>query len=171
MKYGQVEAALVSLFEVDKPRLGAFKARIRHLRNFDCPSTEKVGTGSTAEYSEFHALQLAIALAFEQIGLSPKHSAGLAISWAAEISAKNTPGNQRFLALLPDVGDSRASSESSSSSDDGLSGLCPGAGQSLLCESAGELLRFAELMHAMSFVNVSKLVRDLEQALKQAEAA
>ena len=131
MKYGQVEIALVRLFEVDKPRLGAFKARLRHLRNFGCPSVEKVGTGSTAEYSQLHALQLAIALAIGQTGLSPKYSAGLAISWAPEISAASIecwepdgsretdgspggrivlmpPGNQRFLVLLPDVDDPAA---------------------------------------------------------------
>ena len=197
MKYGQVEAALVRLFEVDKTRLGAFKARIRHLRNSGCPSIEKVGTGSTAEYSQLHALQLAIALALGQTGLSSKHSAWLAINRAPEISV--TDGNQRFLVLLPDVDDSRANPESLNSSDlpeddelststpaayedDEAAGIgggralqtifdLPGVGQSVLCESAGKLLGFAELMHAMSFVNVSNLVRDLEQALKQVEAA
>ena len=46
-----------------------------------------------------------------------------------------------------------------------------GVGQCCPCESAGEALRLIESMHYTSVVNVSKLVRDLEQALKQTEAA
>jgi hypothetical protein len=154
MKYGQVEEAVIRQFEVDDRRLGAFKARIRHLRRFDCPSIAKSKSGGAADYSRLNAFELAIALALENVGLSPKQSAAHAFLMAPEaLGALERSGKACYLVLLPDVDDPA---------------LSPGeaGGQSIICEGEKELMGVIENMPAMGVVNVSMLVRDLDLALQ-----
>ena len=64
-----------------KPKaIGAFRARLRHLRNVGVPQLPNPGSGSPISYTHRQTLELLIALELERQGFSPKHVALLAPS-------------------------------------------------------------------------------------------
>jgi len=71
MLYKEAEAALTVVFVVPPEKMGAFRARIRHLRNLGVPAIPKPGSGQKVDYSRDHLIHLALALELEQAGLSP----------------------------------------------------------------------------------------------------
>ncbi len=77
MRYGDIESALVRIFDV-KSDIGAFKAKIRRLRSYNCPPVLMEGSGTRAEYSHDNALELAIALSLQSTWINPGRSAKIA---------------------------------------------------------------------------------------------
>jgi hypothetical protein len=71
-RYGAVEGALADILAVPAEQAGAFRARLRHLRNIGVPELPKPGTGSRISYTFEHALELLIALRLESIGTAPR---------------------------------------------------------------------------------------------------
>ncbi len=56
-----------------KPKdMGAFRARLRHLRNIGVPRLPNPGSGQPIDYSRRQALELLIALELEKSGQAPK---------------------------------------------------------------------------------------------------
>jgi hypothetical protein len=70
--YRHVEATLAGLMSVDRKSMGAFRAKLRHLRNIGVPQLPSPGSGRPIEYSRLHALELMIALELEKLGHSPR---------------------------------------------------------------------------------------------------
>jgi hypothetical protein len=75
--YRHVEAALAGLMSVNRKSMGAFRAKLRHLRNIGVPqlTSPNPGSGRPIEYSRRHALELMIALELEKLGQSPRNVA------------------------------------------------------------------------------------------------
>ena len=64
-----------------KPRaMGAFRARLRHLRNIGLPRLPSPGSGRPIDYSRQQALAMLIAVELEKVGQSPKQAARVAES-------------------------------------------------------------------------------------------
>jgi hypothetical protein len=72
LRYYHIEAALAALMGIDQNSIGAFRARLRHLRNIGVPVLPNPGSGRPIEYSRRHALELMIALELEKLGQSPR---------------------------------------------------------------------------------------------------
>jgi hypothetical protein len=73
-----MELALADVLGISTERLGAFRARIRHLRDSGVPVLPKPGTGSFIDYTAAMALELLVALQLEAVGHAPKHIARMA---------------------------------------------------------------------------------------------
>jgi hypothetical protein len=78
VRYRDLENALVAIFRVPEEGLGAFRARIRHLRNIGVPKLEKVGSGTQLIYTRKQALEMVLAIELELSGISPRLVAPLA---------------------------------------------------------------------------------------------
>jgi hypothetical protein len=85
-RYGQVEAALATVFEVEPDEMSAFRGRLRHLRNIGCPELPKVGSGQPVEFSREAAIEMMLALELATLGIAPRHAAQAAKYYATEIS-------------------------------------------------------------------------------------
>src|SRR5262245_53269509 len=73
LRYGHVELALAGLMNVAGENIGAFRARLRHLRNIGVPQQlPKPGSGQPIAYSRRQALEMLIALELEKLGQAPK---------------------------------------------------------------------------------------------------
>jgi hypothetical protein len=75
-RYRHIEKALATVFNVTEPQLGAFRARLRHLRNLGVPRTDKVGSGNSISYSRDNALELLFTLEMEALNVPPRTAAG-----------------------------------------------------------------------------------------------
>ena len=70
--YGQVEAALATACEVTPKAIGAFRARLRHLRNLGLPRLPKPGSGKHISYTERQALEMMMAVLLENHGYAAR---------------------------------------------------------------------------------------------------
>jgi hypothetical protein len=80
LRYKHVEAALAEVLKVGPKAMGAFRARLRHLRNIGLPRLPSPGSGRAIDYSRQQALAMLIAVELEKLGQSPKQAAVLAQS-------------------------------------------------------------------------------------------
>ncbi len=71
MEYRDVEARLAELHKVDEEGIGAFRARLRVLRDMNIPNMPKVGKGSRVEFSIEHLAELHLAITLSRFGLPP----------------------------------------------------------------------------------------------------
>jgi hypothetical protein len=78
LRYRQLEAALAEVTKVPPRKMGAFRARLRHLRNIGAPRLPRTGSGQPISYSPIQALELCIALQLENLGTAPKWAGRLA---------------------------------------------------------------------------------------------
>jgi hypothetical protein len=103
LQFRHVENALVRLFAVDDSCLGAFKARMRHLRNLGVPNIAKPGSGERVEYTREGVVGLALALELERLGRPPREAAWLAMAWASdpEVILAATSRAPLYLIILP----------------------------------------------------------------------
>lgn len=99
LRYKDVESGLVSLFGVPKNWLGAFRARIRHLRNIGVPELERVGSGTQLTYTRAQVLELVLAIELEQSGVTPRSVAKLA-KFAAQAFAKKPSREKIYMIVL-----------------------------------------------------------------------
>jgi hypothetical protein len=75
-----VEGALAEVMGVKPKGMGAFRARLRHLRNIGLPRLPESGSGRPIDYSRRQALAMLLAVELEKVGQSPKQAAALAES-------------------------------------------------------------------------------------------
>jgi hypothetical protein len=73
--YRQIESTLARTCRVPEADLGAFRAKLRHLRNLGIPNVEKVGSGSRAKFSRTDAIVIRLALEFAVYGVKPATTA------------------------------------------------------------------------------------------------
>jgi len=78
IRYKHVEAVLKRIFKVSSDTEGAFRARLRHLRNMGIPDLPKPGSGAQIPYTRVHLIQMIIALELSALGIAPRHAADLA---------------------------------------------------------------------------------------------
>src|SRR5215831_13325989 len=78
IRYKHVEAVLSRIFKVSAEGEGAFRARLRHLRNMGIPKLPKPGSGAQIGYTRQHLIQMIIALELSALGIAPRHAADLA---------------------------------------------------------------------------------------------
>jgi hypothetical protein len=78
MQYGQFEEALIRMFSINETNLGAFRARLRHLRKLNIPDVPKRGSGNTATYRVEDLFSTFVALALQTLGTNPTVSAVIA---------------------------------------------------------------------------------------------
>jgi hypothetical protein len=78
MQYSQFEKILADVFSVNEKNLGAFRARLRHLRNLDMPRVPKRGSGNTVIYKPIDVISAFVALELQALGSSPAISVDLA---------------------------------------------------------------------------------------------
>jgi hypothetical protein len=75
VRYRQVESALADVMGIKPKGMGAFRARLRHLRNIGLPQLPSPGSGQPIDYTQRQALELIIAMELEKIGQLPKTAA------------------------------------------------------------------------------------------------
>jgi hypothetical protein len=78
MQYRQFEEALVQMFSIREASLGAFRARLRHLRKLGIPNIPKRGSGNIVIYRVEDLFTTFVALALQTLGSTPTISAMIA---------------------------------------------------------------------------------------------
>src|SRR4051794_27063212 len=71
-RYGQVEQALADALQIESEDMGAFRARLRHLRGLGLPNVPRPGSGRVVDYSWRQAFEMLLALELENIGKAPR---------------------------------------------------------------------------------------------------
>jgi hypothetical protein len=102
LHYRHVEAALAGLMSVNRKSMGAFRAKLRHLRNIGVPQLPSPGSGRPIEYSRRHALELMIALELEKLGQSPRSVALNAPSIVRQSPYGQYEGQDNYVIILED---------------------------------------------------------------------
>ena len=72
LRYRDLEGAAAGVLEVPERELGAFRAKIRHLRNIGVPNVPARGSGTQTTYSREHVFSVITALELGRLGQSPK---------------------------------------------------------------------------------------------------
>jgi hypothetical protein len=80
LQYKDVETALADIMNVKSKDMGAFRARLRHLRNIELPRLPKPGSGRSIDYTPRQVLQMLLALELENAGQTPRKAAFIAAS-------------------------------------------------------------------------------------------
>lgn len=76
-RYANVEQAVARCQRIPDAGMGAFRARLRHLRHQGVPDVPRPGKGRPVQYTLDHAAQLAFALELEALGVPPHPTAKL----------------------------------------------------------------------------------------------
>jgi hypothetical protein len=100
MQYGQFEEALVQMFSIKEGHLGAFRARLRHLRSLGVPSIPKRGSGNTAIYMPKDLVITFVALALQALGSNPTISAQIATFSARYFEKLRSGEKDTFLVIM-----------------------------------------------------------------------
>jgi hypothetical protein len=86
---GVIEKALAEVFRVGPDDMSAFRSRLRHLRNINCPKLPKTGSGQPVLITREQAIEILIALELAALGFAPRHAVEAAKFYAEEISDPN----------------------------------------------------------------------------------
>ena len=100
MQYAQFEEALVQIFSIRETDLGAFRARLRHLRNLGIPNIPKRGSGNTVYYRRKDLLVTFVALALQSLGSAPTISAEIATFSARYLEKLGSQEEDTFLVVM-----------------------------------------------------------------------
>ena len=99
-RYAHAEKALRMLLKITSGEMGAFKARIRHLRKLGVPNLPASGSGRKISYSREDVFMIAVALRLQDLRMPPSvavKGAHAALSKAERIRT----GGSKFLLLMP----------------------------------------------------------------------
>jgi hypothetical protein len=99
LRYKHVEAALAEVLDVKAKGLGAFRARLRHLRNIGLPRLPMPGSGQHIVYSRRQALEMLIAMELEKVGQTPRRAALLAESIVQQSPGQHE-GKDFYVAII-----------------------------------------------------------------------
>jgi hypothetical protein len=100
MQYGQFEEALVRMFSIKEANMGAFRARLRHLRRLGIPNIPKQGSGNTAIYKPKDLVITFVALALQTLGSAPTISAQIAKFSARYFEKLRSREEDTFLVVM-----------------------------------------------------------------------
>ena len=102
MQYEHVEKALAEVMNVTPGGIGAFRARLRHLRNIGSPRLPKTGSGRAIDYSRQHALEMLLALELQRLGQTARRAALLAGSMVRQTPYGQYQGKDCFVCCQAD---------------------------------------------------------------------
>jgi hypothetical protein len=91
-RYRHIETALAVIFGIKPESLGAFRGRLRHLRNIGVPNVPKPGSGEQIVYTREHAIELLLALELGALGITPRAAAMLAPTLVDDVSRSAADG-------------------------------------------------------------------------------
>ena len=103
-RYATIEALLAKILEVKPKAMGAFKARVRHLRKLGVPQLPTPGTGQKVDYKREHAIELLIALRAQELGHTPAHAVDIvtvARHFVSDLDGLPSRGQEQFLVIQP----------------------------------------------------------------------
>jgi hypothetical protein len=105
MQYRHFENALIGMLGIEEVELGAFRARLRHLRKLGVPNVPKHGSGNTAIYQKVDVFSTFIALALQTLGSNPTVSALISRFATRRVGLIETYKTELFLIVtnIPDV--------------------------------------------------------------------
>jgi hypothetical protein len=148
LRYKHMEYALAEVMNVKPEDMGAFRARLRHLRNIGVPRLPNPGSGQPIDYSRNQALELLVALELEKVGQAPKQVALLAGTIVQQSPYGRYKGRDSYAVIT----ESR-----------------PGVTMALGLRAFSEFMRSAPDVFLV--INVSACARKLDPALKRALAS
>jgi hypothetical protein len=99
LRYKHVEAALAEVANVRPVDIGAFRAKLRHLRNIGLPRLPSPGSGLPIAYSRRQALEMLLAMELGNIGQAPKSAALLAQSITRQAPYGQHAGKDCYVVL------------------------------------------------------------------------
>jgi hypothetical protein len=85
-RYGVIERALADVLQVDPGKMSAFRGRLRHLRNINCPKLPKTGSGQPVLITREQAIEILIALELVALGIAPRYVVEHAKQYAEDIA-------------------------------------------------------------------------------------
>jgi hypothetical protein len=85
-RYGVIEKALADVLRVRPEQMNAFRGRLRHLRNINCPKLPRTGSGQPVFITREQVIEILIALELGTLGVAPRHAVETAKFYAEEIS-------------------------------------------------------------------------------------
>jgi hypothetical protein len=97
VRYEQVEEALAEVMNITPKGIGAFRGRLRHLRNIGSPRLPKTGSGRAIDYSRQHALEMLLALELQRLGQTARRAALLAGSMVRQTPYGQFHGKDCFV--------------------------------------------------------------------------
>ena len=97
-QFSHVEQALAAMHQVGSLRRSAFQGRLKHYQRNEFPPGVNTGRGRAAVYHVEHALKLAIALEFNEMGLNPERAIGLVTGEGKQVRAALLEGVKSVLA-------------------------------------------------------------------------
>jgi hypothetical protein len=105
MQYRHFENALIGMLGIEEAELGAFRARLRHLRKLGVPNVPRRGSGNTAIYQKVDLFSTFIALALQTLGSNPTVSALITGFATRRVELIETHKTELFLIVtnIPDV--------------------------------------------------------------------
>jgi hypothetical protein len=101
--YKIIEKALLRVLLTQPDEMGAFQARLKHLRSIGIPRSSKPGSGMKISYTRVHAAQMLVAMRLESLGCSPRTSAQGAETASQQLAAAQR-GSDLFLVVHPQKG-------------------------------------------------------------------
>jgi hypothetical protein len=84
-RYGVIEKALADVLGVKPEQINAFRGRLRHLRNINCPRLPKTGSGQPVFITRDQAIEILIALELGTLGVAPRHAVEHAKYYVEEV--------------------------------------------------------------------------------------
>jgi hypothetical protein len=144
LRYRDLETALGEMLGIKRDAMGAFRAKLRHLRNIGLAHWPKPGSGQQIDYSKRQALEILVALKLGDLGQAPKNAAILAESIVRQSPWGQHDGHDCLVVMDPDR--LRATHLQTAS-------------------AVAEFMKSPPDVYAM--LNVSALVRKLEGALNR----
>ena len=101
LRYKHVEAALVDVAGVKPKAIGAFRGKLRHLRNLGLPALPTSGSGKHIAYSRRQALEMLVAVKLQQLGHKADSAARLSPSIVRQVPYGKHQGDECYVALRP----------------------------------------------------------------------
>ena len=90
--------------DIEPKDMGAFRGKLRHLRNIGIPHIPKPGRGQNVTYSNWHALEMFFALRLQALGIGPRNAVIGATTAVRQIRKDPDNGEHLCLVIDPDEG-------------------------------------------------------------------
>lgn len=173
LSFGQVEAALAAVHDIDPAARSAFSNRLKHFQKLGFLPEIRTGRGKAADYRGQHAYLLGVALQFVELGLTPERAMravnqnidfiAIPTRWALE-SLNENPDNPSLWFLRFDPSSLNSLRYPESEDDDASFGLFY-AGVGTLREAIEQM---GTLWPRIAVVNITSLVAHLYAAFHEA---
>jgi hypothetical protein len=100
LRYDDVETALEEVLRIKPTGMGAFRGRLRHLRNIGLPRLPKRGSGRPIDYSPRQALEMLLALELENAGQTASKAAFVAASMVRQSPFGQDPDEDCYACVV-----------------------------------------------------------------------